>query len=273
MKIDLWINNGWEEGKTGLVGTYPYTPDAAVFFYRLDLPHRLLIEEGIARLRVTAGELENTDADVVITRGLWADEHLAFVQQMQREGRRVILDVDDYVTGRVPVHVRAWYNQEHQKQIADCLRQADALTTTNARLAKHLLEYNENVEIFPNYIDVNTFILSRHQHSRVRVGWSGGASHREDLLSIVQTLRRVFEKYEVDFVVFGLGNFPIEKIIPCHRIQGVNFHQYFDTLADLEFDIIVAPLADTEFNWCKSDLRLRESASQGVPVVCSDIGP
>jgi glycosyltransferase involved in cell wall biosynthesis len=46
-----------------------------------------------------------------------------------------------------------------------------------------------------------------------------------------------------------------------------------DYLHTLDFDIGIAPLAYNEFNKSKSDLKVLEYASLGIPVVASDFGP
>jgi hypothetical protein len=41
---------------------------------------------------------------------------------------------------------------------------------------------------------------------------------------------------------------------------------------DVDADIAIAPIADSEFNYAKSDLKLLEMSAIGLPTICSAIG-
>lgn len=55
------------------------------------------------------------------------------------------------------------------------------------------------------------------------------------------------------------------------RRWSLEYNEYA-TMLD-ECDILLAPLVDTEFNRCKSNLKLIEGMSRKIPVVCSDVIP
>ena len=51
------------------------------------------------------------------------------------------------------------------------------------------------------------------------------------------------------------------------------FDQYPAALASLNLDLAIAPLADNDFNRCKSHLKILEYGVLGLPVIASSPGP
>jgi GT2 family glycosyltransferase/glycosyltransferase involved in cell wall biosynthesis len=106
------------------------------------------------------------------------------------------------------------------------------------------------------------------------IGWGGTATHYDDLELIKGVLESIVDEF--DFVKIGfIGYDPGFFKIPENRkifYQWQNEHQaYVNTLANI--DIGLAPLADTVFNCCKSDLKLLEYGILGIPCVASYTGP
>jgi glycosyltransferase involved in cell wall biosynthesis len=111
------------------------------------------------------------------------------------------------------------------------------------------------------------------------IGWAGGHQHQEDYLPIGGALRQVLE--ERDDVRFAICSskpmgqefvtrlkLPVEKVIV---LNPVPFEDYPNVLS--QFDIGLAPVRPTTFNRAKSDLKLKEYGSLGVPYVATDIAP
>lgn len=116
----------------------------------------------------------------------------------------------------------------------------------------------------------------------LKIGWTGGRSHYSDLLTAAPWLRRLEEKYGEKIQIhvfgwdgnlpsyFGAGN-PLEGVT-VHHTSAVPREDYEKSLHDLQFDIGIIPLADTEFNQSgKSPLKLMEYASQGIPTVVQNM--
>jgi len=51
----------------------------------------------------------------------------------------------------------------------------------------------------------------------------------------------------------------------------VSYWRYLQRLNDLEIDIGLIPLADNEFNRCKTDIKWVEYSTLGIPAVISDV--
>jgi hypothetical protein len=102
------------------------------------------------------------------------------------------------------------------------------------------------------------------------VGWAGAQQHTGDLELIFDVVKETSD--EIQWVFFGLC---FEEWLPygVEAHDPVDFDLYPTTLAGLNLDLAVAPLAHNRFNQCKSDLKLLEYGALGIPVVCTDIDP
>ena len=73
-----------------------------------------------------------------------------------------------------------------------------------------------------------------------------------------------------------MGGAPL-KLKPFIDNGDIEFHpwatlpDYPQAIADLNVNCLIAPLANNEFNKCKSNIKHLEGATQGIPVVCQDL--
>lgn len=83
---------------------------------------------------------------------------------------------------------------------------------------------------------------------------------------------KVLDKYEKDYCrQLKSLHTPKECDKPYRRIESVDVVE-FGKVYD-EFDISVAPLKDSEFNACKSELKMIEAGVKGCAVMVSDVNP
>lgn len=104
----------------------------------------------------------------------------------------------------------------------------------------------------------------------LKVGWVGAQQHEGDL----RLLRPVVEQTArfIDWIFFGMCPAYLLPFVKRYE-KMVDFDQYPDRLRSLNLDLGVVPLADNEFNHCKSRLRLLEFGALGIPVMASDRTP
>ena len=107
--------------------------------------------------------------------------------------------------------------------------------------------------------------------TRLRVLWAGAAQHQADLDLLLPVVRLSKLKYQ--WVFFGLCPTGLAGDAEIEFHGAVEFADYPARLAGLQADIAVAPLVDTEFNRCKSPLKLLEYGILGLPVVASSLPP
>lgn len=157
-------------------------------------------------------------------------------------------------------------------------RSADLVTCTTDILAEKLRTINPNVAVLPNLINFDLFPKVELVKKEIRIGWSGGSSHFEDLFMIRDAVKKILMKYpQVKFVysgdmrLYGLfRDFPIDKV-ECH--QWSEFSAYPYQLACYNLDIGLCPVTENEFNRNKSCLKYLEYSVVKAATIASDWPP
>ncbi len=159
-------------------------------------------------------------------------------------------------------------------QMTAMMRAAHIVTTPSTFLAD-LYERASGAEVrlMPNHLPP-TFTRPERvmPHAGVRVLWVGALEHQRDdeQLAIRSVLERMLIRHqhvEVGTVGLNLG-------LTSHRYSHFGIIPYGE-LAEIiaNYDIAIAPIAESEFNRGRSDVKLKEYAAAGTPWLASPIGP
>ena len=119
----------------------------------------------------------------------------------------------------------------------------------------------------------------------------GGNAHRDDLTMISGIIQKLIEegKGKVVFETIGMTENELHGVFPgrsmpeacpsCgyegerHHFPGESFNDYPAVLASKGWDMAVAPVTENAFGSAKSDLKVKEYAAAGIPIVASPIAP
>lgn len=174
-------------------------------------------------------------------------------------------------------------NKSKYEAFIACLKSADLVTTTTEYLAEKFRKYNSNVVVCPNSIDFDLWKpIPRpvKYMNEVRIGWFGGDSHFQDIKLFKTLLPAICKKYPQVKIVLQCPPVPLWKDmfkdIPEQQLEWNNWKDlkfYTLFLASRHFDIGLCPLADLEFNRCKSQIKVLEFAAMGATVVAQDMIP
>jgi glycosyltransferase involved in cell wall biosynthesis len=240
------------------------------------------------------------------------DKMLAIITQLKKDGKLVVADYDDDIFKVNPLsphyqhyglveyqHVikdeqgqkqqlNVWKdgvgnfsikrNRERLDAVKKALGMADLLTTTTDILADVLRQYNPNVAVLPNCVDLSRWrAIPLKPHDEFRIFWAGGSSHFEDLQIVGPVLQVIMQRYQrVKLILMGVKFEGILKGLPMDRVE---FHPWEDNLsypykcAMLAADLCLIPLVDNAFNRCKSAIKWIEQSALGVPSVVSYVSP
>lgn len=195
----------------------------------------------------------------------------------------IVVEIDDNVLS-VPV-----YNEAHDPfapgssvrgRVINQLRSADAVIVSTPYLKEIYSEYNANIYVVPNSINFKQWDkLKGKSKPGVRIGWAGGSGHEGDFEPVAEALKKVLAKHKDARLVFVNG--PAKNGIPeCLKgVDRVEHHanwtpilKYPKMLADMDFDIGIAPVLDSAFNRGKSNLKWLENSALGIPTVASNVG-
>lgn len=287
--------------------------DGACGFYRVSQPldfvakkskiETLYIRQGDSHDKIAKG----LEADVIIAPRLSEPFFTKTLKELQNMGKRIVVDYDDNMFDISPLSphyeehgtedvnftmpdgkvVPVWEdgknldvkaNKVKLEGVKEALSMADMVTVTTDKLAEFYREYNNNVVVLPNCVDMELWKpLPFKESDEIRIFWAGGHSHYEDWVLLSDVMPKVMEKYpQVRLVLMGAKFDGTLKNISKDRIE---FHPWVHTqaypykVAALNPTIGIIPLQNTRFNQCKSPIKWLEMASLAVPCVTSLVSP
>ena len=288
-----------------------YAWKTGCWLYRVRFPGMALREKGheVRYLALGREVVEEwlTWPDVVVYGRGYAIDVIPSIEEFKKRGKRVVCDMDDEVW-----NVNSNNPAETSRASADRIAQAegllkasDVVTTTTEVLKKKLQEFNKNVVIIPNALPFDKFTQRKEENKRLRIGYTGAASHWGDVSLILDVIYDLQQKYEFEFLLQGLTGSPlIDYVYQCRQILRQEAEperkQYFESimelyeklkkikfihvpfyspelypalLGDCNLDIGIAPLKDNKFNQAKSCVKFYEYAAVGTPTLASKVLP
>ena len=119
------------------------------------------------------------------------------------------------------------------------------------------------------------------KNSKPRILYPGSGAHfdvdnrvgqNDDFAHVRHVIECTVDKYQ--WVFLGAFPLPLQHLVASGKIefhQWKRLYEYPKMVADINANIIVAPLQDNTFNRAKSDLKYIEAGCYGIPAVCQDI--
>ena len=247
--------------------------------WRLVDPFKYLRRKGI-NARVSSNGINKREiawADICIVQSCTDKEGIALLYRYQQEyGKKIVVECDDWLE----LNEDSPFNVEHdlaeaQFVISRTMKMADMVTTTTPYLAKRLKAFNKKTTVLGNYIDLDRWDLNYlpNDTGRIRIGWAGSITHLEDMKMIVPVMRRIYKEFKsIQLVIVGDPRVAwLFNGLPTELCDGVPFEVWPSKLYSLRLDIGLAPLRDTEFNRCKSNIKWQEYSIASIPGIYSPI--
>lgn len=245
-------------------------------YYRVTLPLDQLKANGW-KITYQAGAPppEAEQAKIVVGQRLDRSDVLGLWRRMALK-HRLVYELDDDIFHIDAINwlaYRVYHQPDVQDAVAHCAEVADMVTVSTEPLAEVMRQFSSNVVVLPNFVPEYLLTMERPRPDRLTVGWTGGASHGYDVRVCAPAVR-AFLDWDC-------------KSAQLH-IQGTDFRGTFghlnarhtdwaprpqDYYKLLDFDIGLAPLADTTFNRSKSYIKALEYAALGIPVIATDLDP
>ena len=270
-------------------------------FYRCHQPAAFLRTRGLMNTIVDYKETTKEhimQADIVVfqeTGSLKGVEAMNFAKEV---GKPVVVEIDDDVRTISPRNeggYGAWnpgtlFIYRFIQQISH----ADAMTVSTNQLAREYSPYNNNIYVLPNYLNENKWTnnLTKKQDDYIRIGWAGGNAHLDDLRLISKVIEKIVKEYKgkVKFETMGMIKKELQNTFSgleefhdtCPKCgyqgesvtwMGEQIDNYPMVLASHGWDIALAPIVNNAFNSAKSDIKLKEYAATGLPIIASAVTP
>lgn len=197
-------------------------------------------------------------------------------EQFTLHNKKIYGEIDLWKDGEDEFNLAA--NQLRMAYTKMTIAGADIVTVTTPYLGKIMRKYRPKgtIAVLPNLIDMSRWKPMKKNRSKyIRIGWSGGAAHYQDIYLIREAIWHILDKYPQVKFVFKGAEFP--SIFPGKyrkRVEWVHWHYDVNTypldIRDMRVDIAICPVIDDPFNRSKSELKWLEFSAMKVPCVCSD---
>lgn len=219
-------------------------------------------------------------------------------------GKKIVLSIDDLVHGwKIPTYIQggaAYRTKEASYNIHDMMAIADRIIVTTPflrdQLAKHFVMPTWKFACYPNLPSFNWLgklfnpamkiqNFKTRQNKGLRIGVISSLSHYEmgngdkekDDIQILVDAAKHLKDYKITNLTFVLpsnGDTKItERLSPYVKVETAPMtaiRDYPMGLMKMDLDFVVVPLQDSDFNNCKSNIKLLECAAIGVPVFVSE---
>lgn len=196
-----------------------------------------------------------------------------------------VIDIDDY--WKLPKYhpINKWYkDNEVEKSIVNNIRYANGVTCSVEELARLIRPINHKVKIVQNALDFTDeqWNWPKVKNEKFTFGYVAGMAHANDAQLIGEAIQVVMDKYDCDFIYAGysknLHSNSIYTRLNNHQekgrikvMKGLSPAEYGQIFTFM--DALVAPLENTPYNRCKSDIKIQEASAYNLPIIASDVLP
>ena len=260
--------------------------NSGVGFHRIMMPIVHMEKEYALVTDVINDEILEEGWDIVIMNRMLNVITASKMEEWRNKyGFKLVVDNDDYWE-LDPSHIlyERYVLNNIPQQIIDFIKIADLCTCTHERLAQEIYKYNKNVHILPNALPYGDeqFGDEKLDSDKVRLFWSGSATHEKDIEILRQPFKRL-QGMNIRTVIAGYNDAekPVwDKMIAaftCGLKLNPTIYNYAKVTeymgAYMDSDISIIPLVSSKFNAMKSNLKVLETASRKNPAIVSYTNP
>ena len=246
-----------------------------VTYHRLTNPMKYF-QEGIDIEVVKKVPIKEPDCRVIMYNVRGVNQSVESLLKIKEKGVRLWADIDDWIE-RPNWHLNRVPSELYEsKLILEYLRIADVITCSTKNLQHELKkQFKIEANVIHNAIDVE---IERTEHE-LSIGWIGGTNHHIDHKQLIHVMRN---EYKAKRIIGGADNPKneywqyLDRIWSGDRVHHVeilkaeNVYNYMNLYKNI--DIVLLPSTDDIYTRCKSNLKLLECASVGLPIITSDKG-
>ena len=225
-------------------------------------------------------------------------EFIKFLKEVQKQYNfKIMYEVDDVVFSEcIPDYNKfkfAFDKQEIRQNCIDIINMVDEVTVTCDFMKKLYIEKTgqKNITTIPNFVpnfwmghSFNQRKIERaydYNKKKPRILYTGSGAHYDvdnktngvdDMYKVRDFIRKTVNKYQWVFV----GAFPpqLTDLVQNRKIEFYpwqNLLNYPNFIANLDAQMMIAPLLPNDFNKSKSDIKFIESCILGIPCLCQGI--
>lgn len=272
------------------IGILAGDPDhTACFHIRLKSPLQDLHRKGLAEL-VSIQELRNGKLSIdfeaarkldvlVVQRHLPGILPYAKLMRLLGNDRpKIVYEIDDALTMVPEDHIDHANCCAVSPWIEEYLRKADLVTVSTEPLKAYFAEYNRNIVVLPNALDMRLWAhpwQKRPPGHPVRILFSGTLTHSADLRIIEGALEKIVGEFgdRVEILFWGNTSARLQRAPQARALHAFlpDYAAYAQRLQRTEADFAVIPLEDSPFNKAKSAIKWIEYSACRIPGIYSNV--
>lgn len=277
--------------------------NSACSYYRVINPCKVLERLG-AQLTLSSRIGPDIIArhDVIVVPRQQTPEVYELIRHFIWDNKLFIYDIDDdldHVTPENPAFRVYRQGRPEIHWVRKVMGACHGVTVTTPELKEWYSQSNQNIHCLDNYIDFSLrewfvdvdftsegiafnkreFERPEHRKGKFVIGYSGGDSHKDDFALCAPELKAFLNSKPNAHLVFYTNPKLAEYWINTYgfdkdkvEIQNpVPFPEHPKGLFGM--DVQLAPIQTTQFNLCKSSLKVKEGMAAGAAMIASSVGP
>lgn len=237
--------------------------------------------------KLASAHLRNSDV-MFICRIPMSETLRDFCETFRMQGGKIVFDLDDLIHDMEAFSESEYFRKRPEfasdftvlsTRTRQMIETADLVSVTTPALAESLQGVGKQVQVIPNSIAtamIGRFATPpapRDDKGKIRICYlSGTATHSEDFYLCRAALARVLKRHpQAELHIVGKTEVnettPADADLNFVRHDLMSYEAMHGFLAGM--DINLAPLTETYFNDCKSELKIFEAALHKVPSLAS----
>lgn len=275
-----------------------YRPHASSYIRLLRPLSHPALGPGVSSVQSLSYDQE--DADVVIVDRLWRPDITPnlvdeLIKSVHRGGAKLICALDDNLmdmpsrvvqleTGNV-----VWPADHHRESLSLLLGGADGVWVTTPSLGDRVASESRSVSVVPNMLDERLLVRAPQPRladatpkRRLTIGYMGTPTHDADLMMVVPALKAAYDLFgdRLSVEIVGgiqrpetresLKDLPVHYVGPAPAEHEYPYFMMWFTRTR-HWDVAIAPLQNSAFNACKSDIKYLDYAAIGAAPICSRV--
>jgi glycosyltransferase involved in cell wall biosynthesis len=201
---------------------------------------------------------------------------LSLAKKMKKKKKYLIYIMDDDLLniGQELISTQYFEMPNSKKRINSMLDLCDVLVSPSLRILQKYEIGNKRKQVLieePCKIIQN---YNKAENNKIKIGFAGSPDHNNELNNMLHNvLSRIYRKWEdlVEIEFIGAKPEIVDELGLKYYSYTDDYDNYQKLLINLNWDIGLAPLADTEFNKCKHYNKYVEYAAVGCVGVYSNI--
>lgn len=239
-------------------------------------PPKLSFATGLVKGQTVMADFR--DYDVIVLQQPRGKGWLRIIRELQEAGKRVYFEVDDYLHGIRKMAEGEHDFREHFDKTALAalelnMRVADGLICSTDFIARRYRQFNPNVQVCENGVDMGRYAMTRPPRPTVNIGWAGATGHNRGVMEWLNGVGAVMERNpHTTFVSIGQNYADFFRDAFPGRAISIPWTM-IDTYpsAMTMFDIALAPAGRGNFFRGKSDLRWVEAGALGIATIADPL--